>query len=59
MTVPATAAPPSPRDPARLAGRAVLGLGRVGSYDGHGSGDFAVAFSTAYRLPYEDGGRPL
>jgi D-aminopeptidase len=59
MIVLATDAPLSPRDLERLAGRAVLGLGRVGSFVGHGSGDYVVAFSTAYRVPYEDGGRPL
>lgn len=52
MIVLATDAPLSSRALERLAGRAVPALGRVGSYVGHGSGDFAIAFSTAYRIPY-------
>jgi len=48
MIVLATDAPLSPRDLERLAARALLGLGRVGSFMSHGSGDFVVAFSTAY-----------
>ncbi len=52
MIVVATDAPLSPRNLKRLAKRAVLALGRTGSYMGNGSGDFVVAFSTAYRIPY-------
>ena len=47
MIVVATDAPLTPRDLERLAARAVFGLGRTGSSYAHGSGDFAVAFSTA------------
>jgi D-aminopeptidase len=35
----------------RLAWRAAAGLARGGSVYGHGSGDIALAFSTAYTLP--------
>ena len=52
MIVLATDAPLSPRQLERLGRRSTAALGRVGSYVGHGSGDFVVAFSTAYRLPH-------
>lgn len=41
----------------RLSVRASLGLARTGSTMGHGSGDIALAFSTAYTVPQaaEDG----
>jgi D-aminopeptidase len=47
MIVVATDAPLSARDLERLAARAVFGLARTGSSFDHGSGDFAIAFSTA------------
>jgi D-aminopeptidase len=47
MIVVATDAPLDARDLTRLAARAVFGLARTGSSYGHGSGDFAVAFSTS------------
>jgi D-aminopeptidase len=47
MIVVATDAPLSARDLERLAARAVFGLARTGSSYGHGSGDYAIAFSTA------------
>ena len=47
MIVVATDAPLSPRDLERLAARAVFGLARTGSSYSHGSGDYAIAFSTA------------
>jgi len=47
MIVVATDAPLSARDLKRLAARAVFGLARTGSSYSHGSGDFAIAFSTA------------
>src|SRR5699024_3686904 len=37
----------------RLSVRAAAGLARTGSVYGHGSGDIALAFSTAYRIPFE------
>ncbi|GAA4349175.1 P1 family peptidase [Variovorax defluvii] len=36
----------------RLAQRAGAGLARTGSFLGHGSGDIALAFSTAYTVPH-------
>jgi D-aminopeptidase len=47
MIVVATDAPLTPRDLKRLAARAVFGLARTGSSYTNGSGDFAIAFSTA------------
>jgi D-aminopeptidase len=47
MLVVATDAPLDARDLRRLAARAVFGLARSGSAYSNGSGDFAVAFSTA------------
>lgn len=51
MIVVATDAPLSARNLERLAKRALLGLGRTGSYVSNGSGDYVLAFSTAYRVP--------
>jgi D-aminopeptidase len=50
MIVVATDAPLSARDLKRLAARAVFGLARTGSSYSNGSGDFAIAFSTAAGL---------
>jgi D-aminopeptidase len=50
MIVVATDAPLSPKDLGRLAARAVFGLARTGSSYSNGSGDFAIAFSTAKEL---------
>ncbi len=47
MIVVATDAPLDARDLKRLAARAVFGLARTGSSYSNGSGDYAVAFSTA------------
>jgi D-aminopeptidase len=47
MIVVATDAPIDARDLERLAARAVFALGRTGSTYSNGSGDFAIAFSTA------------
>lgn len=49
----ATDAPLDARQLQRLARRAGAGLARTGSDYGHGSGDIALAFSTAYTLPQE------
>ena len=46
MIVVATDAPLDSRQLSRLARRAVFGLARVGSAYSHGSGDYAIAFST-------------
>lgn len=51
MIVLATDAPLCARNLERLARRAVLGLGQTGSCLQNGSGDYVVAFSTAYRIP--------
>jgi D-aminopeptidase len=47
MIVVATDAPLDARDLRRLAARAVFGLARTGSSYSNGSGDYAIAFSTA------------
>jgi D-aminopeptidase len=52
MIVLATDAPLSSRNLDRLGRRAVLGLGRVGSFMSNGSGDFVIAFSTANLVPH-------
>lgn len=49
VTVLATDAPLTSRQLGRVARRAVIGIGRTGSVVSHGSGDFVIAFSTAYR----------
>jgi D-aminopeptidase len=46
MIVLATDAPLSDRNLRRLAGRAMLGLGKTGSVASNGSGDYVIAFST-------------
>ncbi|HUQ88184.1 MAG TPA: P1 family peptidase [Vicinamibacterales bacterium] len=50
MIVVATDAPLDARDLKRLAARAVFGLARTGSSFSNGSGEFAIAFSTAADL---------
>ena len=47
MIVVATDAPLDARNLKRLAARALLGLARTGSSASNGSGDYAIAFSTA------------
>ena len=51
IVVLATDAPLLPEQLSRLARRGTLGLARTGAPASPGSGDFLVAFSTAYRLP--------
>jgi D-aminopeptidase len=53
MIVLATDAPLDARQLQRLCVRAGVGLARVGSHYGHGSGDFVIGFSTAYRIEHE------
>ncbi|CAN5460427.1 P1 family peptidase [soil metagenome] len=53
MIVIATDAPLDARNLERLAKRAILGMGRTGSVMQNGSGDFVIAFSTAYRIPHD------
>jgi D-aminopeptidase len=55
MIVVATDAPVDARDLRRIAARAVFGLARTGSSYGHGSGDFAIAFTTAPGLRVRSG----
>jgi D-aminopeptidase len=50
MIVVATDAPLDARDLKRIAARAVFGLARTGSSFSNGSGEFAIAFSTAIDL---------
>jgi len=49
----ATNAPLDARQLRRVSLRAAAGLARTGSDYGHGSGDIALAFSTAYTVPHE------
>lgn len=60
VTIVATDAPLLDRGLGRLARRVALGLARTGSTGGHGSGEVAIAFSTApgLRVPHEPE-RPL
>lgn len=53
ITLLATDAPLDARQLARLARRAAAGLARTGSVYGHGSGDIALAFSTAYTIVHD------
>lgn len=48
----ATDAPLDARQLERLAKRSAAGLARTGSVYGHGSGDIALAFSSAWRVPH-------
>ena len=54
IAVVATDAPLLPSQLARLCKRAALGIGRVGSYAAHGSGEIVVGFSTANKVPRDD-----
>ena len=58
MIVVATDAPLDARNLERLAKRALLGIARTGGYFSNGSGDYAVAFSTAasVRVPHRSEG---
>jgi len=49
----ATDAPVDARQLGRMARRGVVGLARTGSFVGHGSGDFVLAFSTATRYRHD------
>lgn len=48
----ATDIPLNERQLKRIAKRAAVGLARVGSYLGNGSGDIAIAFTTANKVPH-------
>lgn len=56
MMVLATDAPLIARQLQRLCMRCAAGLARTGAVYGHSSGDFAVAFSTANRVPHQAAG---
>ncbi len=53
VAVVATDAPLQPLQINRLAKRAALGIGRVGSHAAHGSGEIIIGFSTANLAPRE------
>jgi D-aminopeptidase len=55
MMIVATDAPLDARNLKRLAKRALLGIARTGGYYSNGSGDYAIAFSTAkeVRVPHQ------
>ena len=53
IVVLATDAPLDARQLGRLTRRVPLGLARTGTHGGHGSGDLAVAFSSAQRIPHD------
>lgn len=51
----ATDLPVDARQLRRIIRRAPVGLARVGGYIGHGSGEVMVGFTTANRVPFEEG----
>jgi D-aminopeptidase len=57
MMVVATDAPLDSRNLKRLAKRALLGIARTGGYYSNGSGDYAIAFSTAESVRIPNSGR--
>ena len=59
MIVLATNAPLDARNLKRLAARALLGVARTGSAASNGSGDYAIAFSTAAQLRLRTEEKPL
>lgn len=61
MLVVATDAPLDSRNLKRLAKRALLGIARTGGFYSNGSGDYAIAFSTAksLRIPHRSRSRTL
>ena len=58
MIVIATDAPLGDRNLERLASRAMLGVGRTGSFASNGSGDYVIAFSTHPALRRAPGAAP-
>jgi D-aminopeptidase len=59
MMIVATDAPLDARDLKRLAARAWFGLARTGSSGSNGSGDYAIAFSTAWQVRIRSNDRAL
>ncbi len=53
IMVVATDLPVTSRQLGRIIRRCAVGLARLGSYTGHGSGEVMVGFSTANRIPYD------
>lgn len=49
----ATDAPLSSRQLTRVIKRCGIGLGRIGSYFSHGSGDIVIGFTTAHDIPHK------
>jgi D-aminopeptidase len=58
MIVIATDAPADARNLRRVAARAIMGLARTGAVGANGSGDYAIAFSTAPELRIRAGQSP-
>ncbi|MBN2575545.1 MAG: P1 family peptidase [Deltaproteobacteria bacterium] len=56
ICVVATDAPLLPSQISRLCKRAALGIGRVGSYAAHASGEIIIGFSTANKVPRSTSG---
>jgi len=56
VVIVATDAPLSDRQLGRIARRCQAGIARTGSTFGNGSGDFAIAFSTAEKVPHASQG---
>lgn len=59
MIVVATDAPMDARNLKRVAARAILGLARTGSAASNGSGDYAIAFSTAPQVRIQAGDKSM
>ncbi len=59
MVIVATDLPVDDRQLRRILRRAPVGLVRVGSHLGHGSGDIMIGFTTANRMPHDGGGAVL
>ncbi|HEK84733.1 MAG TPA: S58 family peptidase, partial [Candidatus Aminicenantes bacterium] len=59
MIIVATDAPLDSRNLKRLAKRALLGIARTGGYYSNGSGDYAIAFSTAPQVRYPQADKNL
>ena len=52
IVVLATDVPMIDRQVKRMCKRAVVGITRTGGYTGHGSGEIAIGFTTANRIPH-------
>jgi D-aminopeptidase len=59
MMIVATDAPLDARNLKRLAARALMGMARAGSAGSNGSGDYAIAFSTAEQVRIHANGKAL